>query len=77
MTTIVRFKCGCIGTKPDTEGTSTILAACDGDGPGAMMRPMQTQDYKEIDYREELWTFANDSYKYRQMKQVMRVLVEE
>jgi uncharacterized protein YoxC len=79
---IVRFDCGCVGTKPDAKGNSAIIMACDntdGRNVGGRERPMFDKKYEPVDadYAGVIWRAFADQDEYRQVQSALRMVVRD
>lgn len=74
MFQLVKFSCGCIGTKP-VEGTSTIVNGCDGEGNLSFyqrdidLKTFEPLDPKETEeFRSKIEQLIYDGYRMRTVR---------
>lgn len=79
MFQLVKFSCGCIGTKP-VEGTSTIVNSCDGEGNLSFyqrdidLKTFEPLDPKETEeFRTQIERLILDGYNMKTMRSVLGV----
>lgn len=79
MFKLVKFSCGCIGTKP-VEGTSTIVNACDGEGNLSFYQreidlktfePLNPKETEE--FRSQIERLIYDGYSMRTVRSLVNV----
>lgn len=76
MFQLVRFSCGCVGTKP-VQGTSTVINSCDGEGNLAFYQrtfdktfePLTTEENEE--FRDQIERLIYDGYRMRTVRSAL------
>lgn len=70
MFQLVKFSCGCVGTKP-VEGTSTVIKSCDGEGelafyPRTLDKAFESLSPEETEeFRSQIEQLIYDGYSMR------------
>ncbi len=81
MFTLVKFSCGCIGTRP-YDGSSTIVNSCDNeDGEISFYTSHRIRDkaYSTLDeseaatYREKIEKLIYDGYRMKSLKRILDI----
>jgi hypothetical protein len=79
MFQLVKFSCGCVGTKP-VGGTSTIINSCDGEGNLSFyqrkidLKTFEPLDPKETEeFRGQIERLILDGYNMKTMRSVLGV----
>ena len=78
MFQLVKFSCGCIGTKP-VEGNSTVIRSCDGEGDLAFYQRGITKTFERLSleeneqFREQIERLIYDGYSMRTVRSLVNV----
>lgn len=78
MFQLVKFSCGCVGTKP-VQGTSTVIKSCDGEGDLSFYQrtldktfePLSPEDTEE--FRSQIERLIYDGYSMRTVRSLVNV----
>jgi hypothetical protein len=78
MFQLVKFSCGCIGTKP-VQGISTVIDSCDGEGGLSFYQRTLDKAFEPLEpevnenYREEIQKLIFDGYNMKTIRSVLGV----
>lgn len=78
MFQLVKFSCGCIGTKP-VEGNSTVIKSCDGEGDLAFYQREITKSFERLspedteEFRSQIERLIYDGYSMRTVRSLVNV----
>jgi len=83
MFTLVKFSCGCIGTKP-VDGSSTVISSCDNDGEGPEVTfytsdringktYLPLNEGETAPYRAKIEKLIYDGYRMKSLKRILDI----
>ena len=78
MFQLVKFSCGCIGTKP-VQGTSTVIKSCDGEGDLAFYQRTLDKAFEQLspedteEFRSQIERLIWDGYSMRTVRSLVNV----
>ena len=79
MLALVRFSCGCVGTRPDESGKSLVLRECDSNG--ALLEPLSLcsrdiglKSFKELDSADVMTVITALRHALRRSERYLQLL---